>query len=96
MFESFGGWISRVDAMGGGGQSLIVTLTFDSSPIKETFAKLSRTVIMCPDSQSLKLHFDIYSRLRGNDGRFCKGLHQGRGGCNVVFVVAASLTVIPA
>ena len=23
------------------------------SPIKETFAKLSRTVIMCPDSQSL-------------------------------------------
>ena len=22
----------------------------------------------------------VVSRLRGNDGRFCKGLHQGRGG----------------
>ena len=58
---------------------IAVALTFDSSPFKETFAKLSRTVIMCPDSQSLKLHFDIDSRLRGNDGRFCKGLLEGRG-----------------
>ena len=31
-------------------------------------------MIMCPDSQSLKLHFDIDSRLGGHDGRFCKGL----------------------
>ena len=59
---------------------IVFTLVFDSSPIKETFAKLSRTAIICHDSQSLKLHFDTDSRLRGNDGRFCKGLHQGRGG----------------
>ena len=30
---------------------------FDSSPIKETFAKLSGTAIMCDDSQSPKLGF---------------------------------------
>ena len=59
---------------------LAFTLAFDSSPIKETFAKLSGTTIMCLDSQSSKLGFPIDSRLRGNDGRFCKGLHQGRGG----------------
>ena len=32
------------------------------------------------DYQSPKLGFTVDSRLRGNDGRFCKGLHQGRGG----------------
>ena len=56
-------------------------------PSRETFTKLSGTAIMCPDSQSLKLHFPIDSRLHGNDGRFCKGLHQGRGdsvGCVVL------------
>ena len=45
----------------------------------ETFAKLRVTVIMCSDSQSCKLDFPIDSRLRGNDGRFCKGLLDGRG-----------------
>ena len=34
-----------------------VTLTFDSSPIKETFAKLSGTAIKCLDSQFPKLGF---------------------------------------
>ena len=45
----------------------------------ETFAKLSGTAIICSDSQSAKLDFPIDSRLRGNDGRFCKGLLDGRG-----------------
>ena len=39
------------------------------------------------DSQSAKLDFPIDSRLRGNDGRFCQGLHQGSGdsvGCFVL------------
>ena len=45
----------------------------------ETFAKLSRTATICHDSQSLKLHFPVDSRLRGNDGKFCKGLLDGRG-----------------
>ena len=54
---------------------IVFTLAFDSSPIKETFAKLSGTVIIRSDSQSAKLDFPIDSRLRGNDGRFCKGLH---------------------
>ena len=49
------------------------------SPLMETFAKLSGTTIMCPYSQSSKLAFPIDSRLRGNDGRFCKGLLDGRG-----------------
>ena len=57
----------------------LFTLTFDSSPIKKTFAKLSGAAIVFSDSQSAKLDFPIDSRLRGNDGRFCKGLHQGRG-----------------
>ena len=47
---------------------LLLILTFDSSPIKETFAKLSGTAIVCSDSQSAKLDFPIDSRLRGNDG----------------------------
>ena len=54
---------------------------------KETFAKLSRTTIMCPDSQSCKLRFPIGSRLCGNDGRFCKGLpsrEKGIGGWSVL------------
>ena len=29
----------------------------------------------------------VDSRLRGNDGRFCKGLHQGRGGIGGWFVL---------
>ena len=49
------------------------------SPLMETFAKLIGTAIMCHDSQSLKLDFPIDSRLRGNDGGFCKGLLDGRG-----------------
>ena len=49
------------------------------SPLMETFAKLSGTAIVCSDSQSAKLDFPIDSRLRGNDGRFCKGLLDGRG-----------------
>ena len=49
------------------------------SPLMETFAKLSGTAIICLDSQSLKLRFAIDSRLRGNDGRFCKGLLDGKG-----------------
>ena len=49
------------------------------SPLMETFAKLSGTAIICSDSQSAKLDFPIDSRLRGNDGRFCKGLLDGRG-----------------
>ena len=57
---------------------------FASSSIKETFAKLSGTAIICSDSQSVKLDFPVDSRLRGNDGRFCKGLHQGRGGWRLV------------
>ena len=36
---------------------IVFTLTFDSSPIKETFAKLSGTAIMRLDSQSAKLDF---------------------------------------
>ena len=63
------GWLLWVQSVTWG-----ITLTFDSSPIKETFAKLSGTTIMCLDSQSSKLGFPIDSRLRGNDGRFCKGL----------------------
>ena len=49
------------------------------SPLVETFAKLSETAIMRLDFQSAKLDFPIDSRLRGNDGRFCKGLLDGRG-----------------
>ena len=44
------------------------------SLLMETFAKLSGTAIIRLDSQSAKLDFPIDSRLRGNDGRFCKGL----------------------
>ena len=43
----------------------------------ETFAKLSRTAIMRLDSQSAKLDLAMDSCLRGNDGRFCKGLLMG-------------------
>ena len=53
--------------------------TISPSPLMETFAKLSRTTIICSDFQSAKLDFPIDSRLRGNDGRFCKGLLDGRG-----------------
>ena len=49
------------------------------SPLMETFAKFSGTAIICSDSQSAKLDFPIDSRLRGNDGRFCKDLLDGRG-----------------
>ena len=53
--------------------------TTNSIPLSldETFAKLSETAIMCLDSQSAKFDFPIDSRLRGNDGRFCKGLLDG-------------------
>ena len=61
---------------------------FDSSPLMETFAKLRWTAIICSDSQSAKLDFPVDSRLWGNDGRFCKGLHQGRGGLVGCFVVS--------
>ena len=43
----------------------------------ETFAKLIGTAISGADCKYLKLHFPIDSRLRGNDGRFCKGLLMG-------------------
>ena len=74
-----------------------VTLTFDSSPIKETFAKLSGTAIVCSDYQSAKLGFLIDSHLRGNDGRLCKGLIKGEGdavGC-VALIVCPTLWILP-
>ena len=77
---------------------IVSTLTFDSSPIKETFAKLSGTAIVCSDYQSAKLGFLIDSRLRGNDGRFCKGLHQGGGdsvGWLYCIVVSPTLWILP-
>ena len=41
------------------------------------------------DSQSAKLDFPIDSRLRGNDGRFCKGLpkRERRCGGTVLFTL---------
>ena len=41
---------------------------FDSSPIKETFEKLSGTAIISLDFQSAKLDLAMDSRLRRNDG----------------------------
>ena len=36
------------------------------------------------------LHRVMDSRLRGNDGMFCKGLHQGRGGlCRLCCLVVS-------
>ena len=59
----------------------LVTLTFDSSPIKGEGIRL---VLACC------LPHRLDSRLRGNDGRFCKGLHQGRGGIWVVLAYSPS------
>ena len=75
----------------------LFTLAFDSSPIKETFEKLSGTAIISLDFQSAKLDLAMDSRLRRNDGRFCKGLHQGSGGfCQLVWlVVCPALWILP-
>ena len=49
--------------------------------------------MVCSDSQSAKLDFSIDSRVGGNDGRFFKGLHQGRGG--LVGVVLLTHVTLP-